>query len=88
MGRQGLRDYLARLLANPRGTTVTHIPWAQRLPAPSVAADVIDADGRRGRLRVWHHLPSVYAAWRDAAGRWWFAYLVDDPDLRVGADGP
>jgi len=83
-----VRGYLARLLASPRGTTVTHIPWAQRLPVASLAADLVDTDGRHGRLLVWHHLPSIYAGWRDADGRWWFAYWMNDPDLRVPADGP
>jgi hypothetical protein len=83
-----VREYLVRMLANVRGKTVTHIPWAQMLPVASLAADVVDTDGRRGRLLVWHHLPSIYAAWRDADGRWWFAYWIDDPDLRVPADGP
>ena len=83
-----VRDYLARLLASRRGTTVTHIPWAQRLPVASLAADLVDTDGRHGRLLVWHHLPSIYAGWRDADGRWWFAYWMNDPDLRVPADGP
>ena len=83
-----VRDYVARLLANTRGTTVTHIPWAQRLPVASLAADLVDTDGRHGRLLVWHHLPSVYAGWRDADGRWWFAHWMDDPDLRVPADAP
>ena len=83
-----VRDYLATLVANRRGGTVTFIPWAQRLQVANLAADVIDTDGRRGRLLVWHQLPSVYAGWRDADGRWWFAYWMDDPDLRVPADGP
>jgi len=83
-----VRDYLATLVANRRGGTVTFIPWAQRLQVANLAADVIDTDGRRGRLLVWHQLPSVYAGWRDADGRWWFGYWMDDPDLRVPADGP
>lgn len=83
-----VRDYLARLFVNPRGTTVKHIPWAQRLPVASLAADVVDIDGRRGRLLLWHQLPSVYAGWRDADRRWWFAYWMDDPDLRVPGDAP
>ena len=83
-----VRAYLATLVANRRGGTVTFIPWAQRLQVANLAADVIDTDGRRGRLLVWHQLPSVYAGWRDADGRWWFAYWMDDPDLRVPADGP
>jgi hypothetical protein len=81
----GQRD---TFFAVARGTTVTHIPWAQRLPVASLAADLVDTDGRRGRLLVWHHLPSVYAGWRDADGRWWFGHWMDDPDLRVPADGP
>ena len=72
-----VRDYLARLLANTRGTTVTHQPWAQMLPVPSLAADVVDTDGRRGRLLLWHQQPSIYAVWHDADGRWWFAYWMD-----------
>src|SRR5262249_28663455 len=85
---QAVRDYLARLLVNPRGTTVTHIPWAQWLPVASLAADVVDTGGRRGRLLLWHPLPSVYAGWRDADGRWWFAYWMNDPELRVPGDAP
>lgn len=83
-----VRGYLARLLANTRGTTVTYPPWAQMLPSPNLAADIVETDGRRGRLLLWHHVPSVYAVWHDADGRWWFAYWMDDPDLRVPADGP
>ncbi|HEY2994199.1 MAG TPA: hypothetical protein VGM22_15395 [Methylomirabilota bacterium] len=83
-----VRDYLARLLVNPRGATVTFQPWAQRLPVANLAADVVETDGRRGRLRLWHQQPSIYAVWHDADGRWWFAYWMDDPDLRVPADGP
>ena len=83
-----VRGYLGRLLATPRGSTVTFIPWAQMLPVASLGADVVESDGRRGRLLVWHQLPSVYAAWQDGDGRWWFAYWMDDPDLRVTDDAP
>jgi hypothetical protein len=86
--QSAVRDYLARVLANRRGATLTFIHWSQRLPVAHVAADVIDTDGRRGRLLLWHQLPSIYAGWRDADGRWWFAHWMDDPDLRVPADGP
>jgi hypothetical protein len=82
------RDYLGRLLGNPRGTTLPHIFWAQMLPVANLAADVVDTEGRRGRLLVWHQLPSVYAVWRDADARWWFAHWMDDPELRVPADAP
>jgi hypothetical protein len=83
-----VREYLARLLENQRGGTVTFIPWAQRLQVAHLAVDVIETGGRRGRLLLWHQLPSIYAGWRDADGHWWFAYWMDDPDLRVPADGP
>ena len=82
------RDYLARLVANRRGHTLTFIPWAQRLLVAHLAVDVVEHDGRRGQLRVWHQLPSIYAGWRDADGHWLFAHWMDDPDLRVPADGP
>ena len=82
------RDYLARLVANRRGHTLTFIPWAQRLLVAHLAVDVVEPDGRRGTLLVWHQLPSIYAGWRDADGGWWFAHWMDDPDLRVPADGP
>jgi hypothetical protein len=73
--------YVQRLLASPRGTTVRHLPWAQRLPVATLAVDVVERDGRRGRLLVWHHLPSIYAVWHDADDGWWFAYWMNDPDL-------
>ena len=53
-----------------------------------LAVDVVERDGRRGRLLLWHQQPSIYAGWRDADDRWWFAHWMDDADLRVPADGP
>ena len=83
-----VRDYLARLLVVPGGSTLTHQPWSQMLPVPSLAAEIVETDGRRGRLLLWHQQPSIYAVWHDADDRWWFAFWLDDPDLRVPADGP
>jgi hypothetical protein len=79
------RDYLDRLLTSPRGSTVQHLPWAQMLPVPSVAADIVESDGERSHLLVWHAWPSVYAAWYDG-GHWWFAYWMQNEDLRLPGD--
>ena len=44
---------------------------------------VDEAAGTRGRLLVWYAWPSVYSAYQDGRGAWWFSHWIDVDDLRV-----
>src|SRR3989441_951727 len=44
--------FLRRLLASPRGSTLTHVPWAQALSVPSVVATVRHVEGEAGVWQV------------------------------------
>jgi hypothetical protein len=75
--------YLQRLLASSSGSTTVFVPWAQRLPAPSVAATAGETGGRRGRLLLWYAWPSVYLAHQDGDATWWFGYWLEREDVRL-----
>ena len=83
MLRAVVDDFLRRLFGSPKGATNTFVPWAQRLPVPSVATIVEETNGRRGRLLVWYGWPSVYSAYQDGAGVRWFSHWINVDDLRV-----
>lgn len=70
--KKDTEDFLRRLLTTPRGTTFNHIPWAQSLAVPTVAATVEHAQGKAGTWLVWDGGQSAYCAYKDGAGRWWF----------------
>lgn len=76
-------DFLRRLAKEPKGSTVTFVPWAQALGVPAVVANVDHAPGSRGTLHVWYGWPSVYGAYRDGSGTWWFSDWIDVETLRV-----
>jgi hypothetical protein len=76
-------DFLRRLLAAPQGSTVTHIPWAQMLGVPSVVATVEHTEGTRGSWHIWYGWPSIYCAYRDGRGTWWFGYWMEVEALRL-----
>lgn len=82
-GERAVADFLSRLVGSNRGSTVGFVPWAQMLPVPSVATAVDEAQGRRGRLLVWYAWPSIYTAYQDGDGAWWFSYWMDVAELRV-----
>lgn len=71
-GNQETEEFLRRLLTTPKGPTFNHIPWAQSLPVPTVAATVQHAKGEPGIWLVWDGGQSVYCTYKDGAGRWWF----------------
>lgn len=78
-----VETFLRRLASVPRGSTVTHVPWAQMLGVPSVVAEVDHAAGTRGTWHVWYAWPSVYSVYRDGGGRWWFGYWMEVEPLRL-----
>jgi hypothetical protein len=82
-GERAVADFLSRLVGSNRGSTVGFVPWAQQLPVPSVAMTVEETRGRRGRLLVWYGWPSVYTAYQDGDGTWWFSYWMEVDELRV-----
>ena len=75
--------FLRRLVGSSKGSTTNFVPWAQRLPVPSVATTAEETDGTRGRLLVWYAWPSVYTAYQDGRGAWWFSHWMDVDELRV-----
>jgi hypothetical protein len=75
--------YVRRLLGASSGSTTTFVPWAQRLPVPSLTAITEERDGHRGRLRVWYQWPSVYTAYQDGDGTWWFSHWLGRDDVRL-----
>lgn len=77
-------EFLRRLLALPRGSTHTYVPWAQMLGVPSVLASVRHAEGDTGSWRIWYSWPSIYFAYRDGRGTWWFGYWFALDELRLG----
>lgn len=87
-GHRETEDFLRRLLTVPRGHTLTHLHWAQRLPVPSVVATVHHAQGDRGSWHVWYSWPSIYAAYRDGQGTWWFSHWIDVEALRIDGTTP
>lgn len=76
-------QFLRRLLTTPTGSTYTHVPWAQMLGVPSVAATVNHTEGKPGARLVWYGWPSIYCAYQDGAGKWWFAAWFQDEDVRL-----
>jgi len=81
--RDRAAEFLRRLLTSPSGSTYTHVPWAQAQHVPSVVATVRHAQGDAGSWHVWYAWPSIYAAYRDGAGTWWFSHWMDVEALRV-----
>lgn len=81
-------DFLRRLLDSRKGSTYPHIPWAQNLGVPDVAATVQHSDGKNGRWLVWYAWPSVYSAYQDGTGRWWFSAWFHDKDVRLETQKP
>jgi hypothetical protein len=75
-------DFLRALLTVPKGTTRTHVFWAQMLGVPSVVATVEHTQGARGSWRVWYAWPSIYCVYRDGRGAWWFGHWFEVEALR------
>jgi hypothetical protein len=71
-GRQDTERFLRRLLTTPKGSTYNHVPWAQSLGVPTVSATIEHTQGKPGTWLVWDGGQSVYCAYQDGAGRWWF----------------
>ena len=80
--------FLRRLLASPRGSTLTHVPWAQALSVPSVVATVRHVEGEAGVWQVWYSWPSIYFAYRDGRGTWWLGYWQGQESLRLPGTSP
>jgi hypothetical protein len=76
-------DFLRRLLATSRGSTVTFVPWAQMLGEPSIVATVEHTEGARGSWHIWYGWPSIYCVYRDGRGTWWFGYWMEVEALRL-----
>lgn len=70
--KQDTETFLRRLLTTPKGSTYNSPPWAQLLGVPTVAATVGHNQGKPGTWLVWDGDQSVYCAYMDGAGRWWF----------------
>jgi hypothetical protein len=87
-GRPETEDFLRRLLAAPSGSTLTHVPWAQALPVPSVVATVRHVEGDEGIWQIWYSWPSIYFAYRDGRGTWWLGYWQSDESLRLAGTSP
>lgn len=77
-GKQETEDFLRRLLTTPKGETHGQVPWAQALAVPTVAATVKHAKGEPGTWLVWDGGQSVYCAYKDGTGRWWFGVWFQD----------
>lgn len=75
--------YVVQLLRAGGGSTNRMVPWAQMLPIPSILGATTETAGRRGSLRIWYAWPSVYAAYRDGDGRWWFSHWLDKDEVRL-----
>ena len=86
--RAETEDFLRRLLASPRGSTLTHVPWAQALSVPSVMATVRHVQGEAGVWQVWYSWPLIYLAYRDGYGTWWLGYWQSDESLRLPGTSP
>ncbi|MDD5273441.1 MAG: hypothetical protein PHU14_12060 [Methylovulum sp.] len=80
---QDTEDFLRRLLTTRTGSTYTYIPWAQGLGTPHIAARVQHTEGKSGQWLVWYGWPSVYCAYQDGAGKWWFGVWFHDEDARL-----
>ncbi len=65
-------------MTTPKGSTYTHIPWAQSLDFPTIAATVEHSEGKPGIWLVWDAGQSVYCDYKDGAGRWWFGVWFQD----------
>lgn len=85
--REATEEFLRRLVAEPTGSTHTHVPWAQMLGVPSVVADVKHIDGTTGSWHIWYGWPSVYAVYGNGGQAWWFSHWFDVAALRLGGDG-
>lgn len=70
--KKDTEEFLRRLLTTPKGTTFNHVPWAQSLAFPTVTATVEHTQGKTGTWLVWDGGQSVYCAYKDGEGRWWF----------------
>ena len=46
--------------------------WAQSLDLPTVTAIVEHHQGKSGTWLIWDAGQSVYCAYKDGSGRWWF----------------
>lgn len=77
-GEQPTENFLRRLLTTPKGQVYTRIPWAQMLRGPTVATTLEFAEGKTGVWLVWDGGESVYCAYKDGAGRWWFGVWFQD----------
>ena len=78
-GQMDTEEFLRRLLTTPKGETQNQIRWAQALDFPTVAATVEHRQGKQGVWLVWDDAgQSVYCAYKDGAGRWWFGVWFQD----------
>ncbi len=89
-GKKDTENYLRLLLTIPSGSTYRHVPWAQMLGVPTVAATVGHAKGEPGTWLVWYAYPSVYCAYQDGSGKWWFGvwFHVEETPIGRNAAGP
>jgi hypothetical protein len=55
---------------------------ARHLPDRTLTAATAEGGGR-GHLRVWYHWPSVYTAYQDGDGKWWFSHWLERDDVRL-----
>jgi len=70
--KKDTEEFLRRLLTTPKGSAYIHVPWAQSLALPTVTAIVEHAQGKEGTWLIWDGGQSVYCAYKDGSGRWWF----------------
>lgn len=75
--------FLRRLLTHSGGDTFSYIPWAQLLGMPTVATTVQHRQGQDGQWLVWYGWPSVYSAYQDGSGKWWFSVWFEDDGVRT-----
>ena len=82
-----VENFIQLLLTDLSGSTYTYAPWAQRLGIPSVAAELEDSTGNSSKWTVWYAWPSVYCAYRDNRGKWWFGVWFHVQNLRLNGGG-
>jgi polyhydroxybutyrate depolymerase len=70
--RKDTEEFLRRLLTTPKGSIYAHVPWSQILDLPTVTATVEHHQGKNGTWLIWDAGQSVYCAYKDGSGRWWF----------------
>ena len=70
--RKDTEEFLRRLLTIPNGSTCAHVPWSQILDLPTITSTVVHTKGEPGIWLIWDAGQSVYFAYKDGSGRWWF----------------